>query len=37
MVSKEEMKEILNGTGWKIKEFIDSGDAQYVAIIEKIV
>jgi len=36
MVSKEEMKEILNGTGWKVKEFIDSGDSQYVAIIEKI-
>ncbi|MFX1562394.1 MAG: class I SAM-dependent methyltransferase [Promethearchaeota archaeon] len=36
MVSKEEMKEILNGTGWKIREFIDSEDAQYVAIIEKI-
>jgi len=36
MVSKEEMKEILNGTGWKVKEFIDSGDTQYVAIIKKI-
>jgi SAM-dependent methyltransferase len=36
MVSKEEMKEILNGTGWKVKEFIDSEDSQYVAIIEKI-
>lgn len=35
MVSKEEMKEILNVTGWKVKEFIDSGDLQYVAIIEK--
>ena len=36
MVSKDEMKEILNGTGWKVKEFIDSGDVQYIAIIEKI-
>jgi ubiquinone/menaquinone biosynthesis C-methylase UbiE len=35
MVSKEEMKDILGGTGWKVKEFIDSEDSQYVAIIEK--
>jgi len=34
MVSKKEMKEILKGTGWKIKESIDSNDAQYIAIIE---
>lgn len=36
MVSKDEMKEILDGTRWQVREFIDSGDAQYVAIIEKI-
>ena len=35
MVSKEEMKEILNGTGWKVRDFIDSEDSRYVAIIEK--
>ena len=35
MVTKEEMKEILKGTGWKVKEFIDSKDAQYIAIIGK--
>lgn len=35
MVSKEEMKEILKGTGWKVKEFIDSDDSEYIAIIEK--
>jgi len=35
MVSKEEMKEILRATGWKVKQFIDSEDAQYVVIIEK--
>jgi len=34
-VSKEEMEEILKGTGWKIKEFIDSEGSQYIAIIEK--
>ena len=34
-VSKEEMKEILAGTKWKLKQFIDSNNAQYVAIIEK--
>jgi len=36
MVSKKEMKEILNGTGWKVKEFIDSEDSQYIAIMEKV-
>ena len=36
MVSKEEMKEILHGTKWQVREFIDSGNAQYIAIIEKI-
>lgn len=35
MVSKEEMKEILNGTGWKVRDFIDSEDSRYVVIIEK--
>jgi len=35
IVSKEEMKEILKGTGWKVKEFIDSGDSSYITIIEK--
>jgi len=39
LVSKEEMKEILEGTGWQIKEFVDSanGDAsRYVAAIDKV-
>jgi 2-polyprenyl-3-methyl-5-hydroxy-6-metoxy-1,4-benzoquinol methylase len=35
MASKEEMKEILNGTGWKVGDFIDSENSRYVAIIEK--
>lgn len=38
MVSKEEMKQILEGTGWKIKEFVDSesGDtSRFVAVIGK--
>lgn len=35
LVSKEEMKEILRGTGWEVKEFIDSQDSQYIAIIGK--
>jgi hypothetical protein len=38
LVSKQEMKEILKGTGWEIKEFIDSdGERQsrYLAIIKK--
>jgi SAM-dependent methyltransferase len=36
LVSKKEMKEILNGTGWRIKKFIDSKNSSYIAIIEKI-
>jgi len=35
LVSKEEMEEILRGTGWKVSEFIDSGNLLYIAIIEK--
>jgi len=35
MVSKQEMKEILEGTGWKVKEFIDSDGPGYIAVIEK--
>jgi len=37
IVSKKEMEEILKGTGWKVKEFIDSEGAQYVTLIEKTV
>ncbi|MFX1598920.1 MAG: class I SAM-dependent methyltransferase, partial [Promethearchaeota archaeon] len=36
MVSKEEMEEILAGTGWKVREYIDSGNQQYIAILEKV-
>lgn len=35
LVSKDEMHEILDGTGWKIKSFIDSEWPLYIAIIEK--
>lgn len=35
MVSKEEMREILKGTEWKIKQFTDSGNSRYIAIIER--
>ncbi len=35
LVSKEEMAEIFNGTGWKAKKFIDSKGSVYIAIIEK--
>jgi len=35
IVSKEEMKQILKGTGWIIQKFIDSGGSIYIAIIEK--
>ena len=35
MISKKEMEEILKGTGWKIGEFIDSNNSEYVAIVKK--
>jgi SAM-dependent methyltransferase len=35
IVSKAEMKTILKGTGWHVATFLDSGDPNYVAIIEK--
>jgi len=36
IVSKEEMKKILNGTRWKVKEFLDSENSHYIAIIDKL-
>jgi SAM-dependent methyltransferase len=35
LVSKEEMKNILKGTGWKIRKFVDSEKFMYIAVIEK--
>jgi len=34
-VSKKELQEILNGTGWAIKHFVDSKGPVYIVIIEK--
>jgi len=36
LVSKNEMKEILKSTGWRVKKFIDSNNSSYIAAIEKI-
>ena len=35
MVSRDEMKEILDGTGWRVEQFIDSPGSSYVAVIGK--
>jgi hypothetical protein len=35
MVSKVEMEEIIEGTGWKIESFLDSVGPSYVAVIVK--
>jgi len=35
LVSKNQMRKILKGTGWKINRFIDSPGPAYAAIIEK--
>ncbi len=34
-VSKKEMEDILQGTGWAVTKFIDAGGPRYVAVIEK--
>ena len=34
-VSRDEMQEIVAGTGWVIRKFIEPGGDQYVAVIEK--
>jgi len=36
IVSKKEMKRILDDTGWRVKRFIDSKGSAYIGIIEKI-
>lgn len=35
LVSKDQMKDILKGTGWKVRKFIDSDKSIYIAVIEK--
>ena len=35
MVSKDEMKFLLEDTGWEVNQFIDSEGSNYVAIIDK--
>ena len=35
LVSRQEMKDIVDGTGWRISTFLDSGHSSYIAIIEK--
>jgi SAM-dependent methyltransferase len=35
LVSKDELREILNGTGWGIERFIDGGDGQYIMLLRK--
>jgi SAM-dependent methyltransferase len=35
IVSREEMKGILKGTGWEVKKFIDSSSSPYAAVIQK--
>lgn len=34
-VSKEEMAQILNDTGWRVEQFLDSGGAVYIGVLSK--
>ena len=36
-VSREEMCEIVNGTGWTVSEFIEPEGAQFIGVLEKIM
>jgi hypothetical protein len=35
LASKDEMRAILEGTGWQVSHFVDSEGSPYVAVIEK--
>lgn len=35
LVSKDELKEILRNTGWKVRRFIDGEDGQYTMLVTK--
>jgi hypothetical protein len=35
LVSQEEMRMVLDGTGWEVTRFYESGGAGYAAMIEK--
>lgn len=35
LVSRGEMQDILDGTGWRVSRFIDSGWSAYIAVMEK--
>ena len=35
IVSKEEMEDILKGTGWEVNKYLDSKKSSYVALIRK--
>jgi hypothetical protein len=35
LVSKKEMREILDGTGWSVRQFISSKSTPYLAVIER--
>lgn len=35
LVSRDEMRKLLEGTGWRVRRFIDSKGPTYIAVIEK--
>lgn len=35
LVSQPEMRELLEGTGWHVERFLESGGASYIAVMEK--
>jgi hypothetical protein len=35
LVSKDEMRQIVTGTGWRVARFFDSKISVYIAVLEK--
>jgi SAM-dependent methyltransferase len=35
LVSRDEMRKLVDGTGWKVSDLLDEGGARYVAVLEK--
>ena len=35
LVSKQELEQIVQGTGWAVQQYIDTGAAGYFLILEK--
>jgi hypothetical protein len=35
MFSPRELEELVEGTGWRVRRFVDDGSPRYAAVLEK--